>query len=90
MLLGKKPENMRITCWQLANSRTRYIPAKITLVAVNAAAIVVSTSLRIMYGRRNKRADQLGMPARSFMEAKMANKGGMQDVHDDENFRYVY
>lgn len=69
---------------------TRYIPAKITLVAVNAAAIVISTSLRLMYGRRNKRADQLGVPARSSMEAKMANKDGVQDVHDDENFRYVY
>jgi hypothetical protein len=43
-----------------------------------------------MYGRRNNKADQLGVPARSSMEAKMANKEGVQDVHDDENFRYVY
>ena len=70
--------------------RNRYIPAKITLVAVNASAIVVSTSLRLLYGRRNKKADQLGVPARSRMEAKMADKGGVGDVHDDENFRYVY
>lgn len=75
---------------QVSNIKIRYIPAKITLVAVNAAAIVVSTSLRIMYGRRNRKADQLGVPARSFMEAKMANKSALQDVHDDENFRYVY
>jgi len=43
-----------------------------------------------MYGRRNKKADQLGVPARSRMEAKMADKGDVRDVHDDENFRYVY
>lgn len=57
---------------------------------MNAAAIVVSTCLRVMYGIRNSRADRLGAPARSSMEARQANKGTVQDVHDDENFRYVY
>ncbi|KAL4899374.1 hypothetical protein BDW74DRAFT_183772 [Aspergillus multicolor] len=36
-----------------------YTPAKTTLVAVNSAAIVVSTALRAIYGYRNKRANQL-------------------------------
>lgn len=67
-----------------------YIPAKITIVAVNAAAIIVSTALRIMYGRRNSAADRLGKPARSLIEARLAQKSQIQDVHDDENFRYVY
>ncbi|KAJ5809063.1 uncharacterized protein N7503_001281 [Penicillium pulvis] len=66
----------------------QYIPAKITLVAVNAAAILISTLLRIMYGRRNSRADRLGTPARSSMEARTAST---QNANvDDETFRYVY
>lgn len=75
------------------DSQFRYIPAKITVVAVNAAAIVVSTALRIMYGRRNTTADRLGTPARSLIEARLTEKGDVQDVqnvHVDENFRYVY
>lgn len=69
----------------------RYIPAKITIVAVNAAAIVISTGLRVLYGYRNKRADRLGTPARSRLEAKLAQgRAGHGDVHDDVNFRYVY
>ncbi|KAL4800877.1 major facilitator superfamily domain-containing protein [Aspergillus venezuelensis] len=51
-----------------------YIPAKITLVAVNSAAIVVSTALRVLYGRRNARADRVGGAARSRMERKLRNK----------------
>lgn len=72
------------------DSSLRYIPAKITIVAVNAAAIVVSTSLRIVYGRRNSTADRLGRPARSLIETRLAEKCQSEDVHDDENFRYVY
>ena len=72
---------------KLCNS---YIPAKITIVAVNAAAIVVSTALRIIYGRRNSVADRLGAPARSRIETRLANKGAAGDAQDDESFRYVY
>jgi hypothetical protein len=43
-----------------------------------------------MYGRRNTTADQLGTPARSLIEAHLAEKGDFQDFHVDENFRYVY
>ena len=59
-------------------------------MAVNAAAILISTALRVMYGMRNATADRLGAPARSSMEARLANKSSMRDVHDDDNFRYVY
>jgi len=41
-----------------------------------------------MYGRRNSRADRLGTPARSLMEARTANTQST-DLHD-ETFRYVY
>ncbi|KAJ5129128.1 uncharacterized protein N7515_005167 [Penicillium bovifimosum] len=73
-----------------AKDAPQYIPAKITIVAINAAAIVVSTALRIMYGRRNTAADRLGTPARSLVETRLAGKRGVQDVYPDENFRYVY
>lgn len=60
-------------------------------MAVNAGAIVVSSALRIVYGRRNARADRLGTPARSRMEGKLANgRMAEEDVQDDVNFRYVY
>lgn len=70
--------------------QARYIPAKITIVAVNAAAMVVATILRIIYGLRNARANRSGTPARSLLEQRMASKAVVQDVHDDRNFRYVY
>ncbi|KAF9894469.1 hypothetical protein FE257_007972 [Aspergillus nanangensis] len=74
-----------------ARDAPAYIPAKITIVAVNGAAILVSTSLRVIYGRRNARADRLGKPARSAMEEKMSHgREGHGDVHDDVDFRYVY
>ncbi|KAJ6003988.1 hypothetical protein N7522_005633 [Penicillium canescens] len=73
-----------------AKDAPHYIPAKITIVAVNAAAIVISTSLRIIYGRRNSVADRLGAPARSRIETRLANKGAAGDAQDDESFRYVY
>ncbi|KAL4954389.1 major facilitator superfamily domain-containing protein [Aspergillus filifer] len=71
-----------------------YTPAKITLVAVNAAAIVVSTSLRVLYGKRNARADRVGKPARSRMERKIEDKRREEiaeaDAQDGSEFRYVY
>ncbi|KAJ5285929.1 hypothetical protein N7524_001235 [Penicillium chrysogenum] len=73
-----------------AKDAPRYIPAKITIVAANAAAIVVSTALRIVYGKRNSTADRLGTPARSRVETRLAEKRTVLDVHDDQNFRYVY
>ncbi|KAJ5689846.1 hypothetical protein N7462_004238 [Penicillium macrosclerotiorum] len=67
-----------------------YIPAKITLVAVNAAAMVVATILRVVYGIRNKTADRLQIPARSSMEARFSKEEESQDVCEGGSFRYVY
>ena len=74
----------------MTDSYHRYLPAKITIVAVNAAAVIISTALRIVYGRRNSAAERLGTPARSLLEARLAQKSQVQDVHDDVDFRYVY
>ncbi|KAL5344045.1 MFS general substrate transporter [Aspergillus crustosus] len=58
-----------------------YIPAKITIVAVNASAIVVATTLRILYGMRNSRAVRVGGPAWSRLEVKMAEQRGGKSHH---------
>ncbi|RMJ25086.1 Male sterility protein [Aspergillus sp. HF37] len=73
-----------------AEDAPRYIPAKITLVAVNAASVVIATLLRVVYGMRNARANRSGAPARSMIEERMAGDADVQDVHDDKDFRYVY
>ena len=65
----------------------RYIPAKITIVAVNAGAIIISTMLRVVYGRRNARANRLGRAAGSRMEERLRSEGDDEGVVD---FRYVY
>ncbi|KAL4925534.1 putative MFS transporter [Aspergillus undulatus] len=68
-----------------------YIPAKITIVVTNAVAIGLCTGLRVLYGMRNRKADRLGISARSFIEERVA-KGGGNHLEDDEDarFRYVY
>jgi hypothetical protein len=73
-------------------SLRRYTPAKITLVAVNATAIIVSTMLRVLYGRRNARADRVGGPAQSRMEIRLADKrrGEEGEAGEVSTFRYVY
>ena len=79
------------TSVDLANRyQSRYIPAKITLVAVNAAAIVVSSVLRVIYGIRNSTADRLGIPARSKLEAQLAKGQAASNDQDFVEFRYVY
>ncbi|PWY81540.1 MFS general substrate transporter [Aspergillus sclerotioniger CBS 115572] len=57
-----------------------YLPAKITIVAVNAGAIVVSTMLRVVYGYRNARVD-----GRSLEE-----RLGSGSENQGSDFRYVY
>ncbi|KAI2901854.1 hypothetical protein CBS11852_2420 [Aspergillus niger] len=64
-----------------------YIPAKITIVAVNAGAIIISTTLRVVYGRRNARANRLGQAAGSRMEERLRSEEDDEGVVD---FRYVY
>ncbi|KAL3478284.1 major facilitator superfamily domain-containing protein [Aspergillus californicus] len=61
-----------------------YLPAKITIVAVNASGIVISTVLRFLYGARNANAERVGGSAKSLMERKIA-KGG--DEEGDSRFR---
>ncbi|GKZ58781.1 hypothetical protein AnigIFM49718_004617 [Aspergillus niger] len=63
-----------------------YIPAKITIVAVNAGAIIISTTLRVVYGRRNARANRLGQAAGSRMEERLRSEEDDEGVVD---FRYV-
>ncbi|XHG08008.1 hypothetical protein AWENTII_011138 [Aspergillus wentii] len=65
-----------------ARDAPRYLPAKITVVAVSAAAIVISACLRVLYGMRNSKADRLGVAARSYLEKKLGRD-------DDVAFRYV-
>ncbi|OJI96742.1 hypothetical protein ASPVEDRAFT_58601 [Aspergillus versicolor CBS 583.65] len=73
-----------------AKDAPEYIPAKITILAVNAGAIVVATSLRIVYGIRNARAARTGGPARSRMEAKLESReGDMHDATQDINIESV-
>ncbi|KAL2809069.1 MFS general substrate transporter [Aspergillus granulosus] len=67
-----------------------YIPAKITLVAVNASAIVVSTALRVLYGKRNARADREGGPAQSRMEIRLADKRRVEEGETGENSQFRY
>ncbi|RAH50413.1 MFS general substrate transporter [Aspergillus brunneoviolaceus CBS 621.78] len=66
-----------------------YIPAKITIVAVNAGAIVISTTLRGVYGRRNARAERLGQAAGSHMERRLEG-AGVGAGGEGIDFRYVY
>ncbi|KAL4780659.1 N2227-like protein-domain-containing protein [Aspergillus varians] len=70
-----------------ARDAPEYIPAKVTIVAVNAAGIAVSCALRVLYGARNKKAERLGGSARSSMEKRIA-KGEEMDMYP--GFRYVY
>lgn len=72
-----------------ARDAPQYMPAKITLVAVNAAAVVISTLLRIVYGIRNARANRAGTPARSMLERRLAGRSA-PDGFDEKDFRYVY
>ncbi|KAL3458370.1 MFS general substrate transporter [Aspergillus heterothallicus] len=63
-----------------------YIPAKITIVAVNASAMVVSAALRVLYGVRNARAERRGGEAQGSLEGRLM-KGESQS---EGAFRYVY
>ena len=74
-----------------------YQPAKITLVAVAACGVVVTTALRILYGIRNARADRTGDLAQSVSERWLARNGREQYVQEEgeeeeseRRFRYVY
>ncbi|KAJ0421480.1 major facilitator superfamily domain-containing protein [Aspergillus carlsbadensis] len=69
-----------------------YIPAKITIVAVNASAIVVSTALRVLYGMRNARAERRdpGCDAKGSIEGRFIKEGDVSNGSRGGGFRYVY
>jgi hypothetical protein len=72
-----------------AKDAPNYYPAKVTLVATQAAAIVIALALRLLYGWRNHRADVLGEPAMSHLEAK-AVRGSPSADFTDPGYRYAY
>ncbi|KAL5335005.1 major facilitator superfamily domain-containing protein [Aspergillus crustosus] len=71
-----------------ARNAPDYLPAKITIVVATAAAIVVATALRILYGRRNAKADKVGCAAKGYLEEKFMENREEQGGQD--GFRYVY
>lgn len=65
------------------------MPAKYTLVASTANCILVSIALRLLYGFRNRRADTLGEPAMSHIEAN-AVRARLSLEFSDPGYRYEY
>jgi len=72
-----------------AKDAPNYYPAKITLVATTSGGIVVAIVLRILYGYRNKRAEDLGEPAMSHFEASKIRSRSSVDFADP-GYRYAY
>ncbi len=72
-----------------ARDAPNYYPAKLTLVITTALAVVVAIALRALYGYRNQRAEDLGEPAMSHMEAKAVRGRSSVDFADPE-YRYAY
>ncbi|CBF84634.1 putative MFS transporter [Aspergillus nidulans FGSC A4] len=71
-----------------ARDAPEYLPAKVTIVVANAAAIAVSTALRLLYGSRNREAERLGalVSAKSWMEKRVVR----QVEEEETGFRYIY
>ena len=57
-------------------------------MVANAAAIAVSTALRLLYGSRNREAERLGalVSAKSWMEKRVVR----QVEEEETGFRYIY
>jgi len=72
-----------------AKDAPNYYPAKYTLVGSTAGSILVAIALRVLYGYRNARAEQLGEPAMSHIEAK-AVRGRSSVDFADPGYRYEY
>jgi hypothetical protein len=72
-----------------ARDAPNYYPAKYALVGSTAGAIVVAVLLRMLYGYRNNRADEMGEPAMSHVEAK-AVRGRTSVDFADPGYRYAY
>lgn len=65
------------------------MPAKYTLVASTAGCILVAVALRLLYGHRNRRAEKLGEPAMSHVEAN-AVRARLSLEFSDPGYRYEY
>ena len=72
-----------------AKEAPNYHSAKYTLVASTAGCIVLAILLRLLYGYRNARADKLGEPAMSRIEAN-AIRGRSSVDFADPTYRYEY
>jgi hypothetical protein len=72
-----------------AKDAPNYFPAKLTLVASTAASVLIAMLLRVLYGYRNARADELGEPAMSHVEAN-AVRGRTSVDFADPGYRYAY
>lgn len=68
----------------------RYLPAKITLIAVMGAAIVVAIGLRVLYGIRNARADKFEEPAMSHFERNAVVRARAVLDFGATEYRYSY
>jgi len=66
----------------------RYMPAKITLIAVMGGAAVVAVGLRQLYGYRNARADSWDEPAMSHFERRAVVTAGAGLDFGDTEYRY--
>lgn len=65
------------------------MPAKYTLVASTASCVLVAVALRMLYGYRNQRAEKLGEPAMSHVEAN-AVRNRLSLEFSDPGYRYEY
>jgi hypothetical protein len=67
-----------------------YLPAKLTLVACLAACCFVIFGIRLLYGRRNRRADSDDSPAMSQFERKALRIRAAGLDFADREYRYCY
>lgn len=66
-----------------------YLSAKITVMVVNAAAIIVTILLRLLYGRRNKKRHEASK-TEGRLEIELPEDVTLLTDLKDPTFRYVY
>jgi hypothetical protein len=74
---------------QALTGHSGYFPAKVTLVVSTSTSIIVAIALRLLYGYRNARAEKLGEPAMSHVEARAIRSRSSVDFADP-GYRYEY
>lgn len=73
-----------------AKDAPTYKPAKITVLATQAAAAAVTAGLFLYYVMANKRKDRRQAVVESDSEQSEANKWVNQTDKENDTFRYVY